>query len=354
MMQNTLLKQIYSENRNLNKTEFNAGLSALESKPIWMQIEPTTLCNIYCRMCREQVENKKWGKLADPNLFTHIYNSGWLKYLKLLDMNGWGETFLHPNIDWFLEKCAEYEHLQIQITTNGLLIGKARILDVLSNLHKVNLIFSIDSADKTSYEYIRRGASWEVLTDNLKSLNALVSRTGSGVTKECSCLVNQLNIDRLEEMVDFSLEYGFDVLTFIRIHGCPELEVPDNIAFPAMEKAEKYADTRKVRCLTYARYGEEEEISENDRRKRIWRCERPWMHMMILLDGNVVPCCYLCNFKCNAVMGNVTEMRISDIWNSEKYIELRKSAFSGYPDFCDVGINGCKAKTDFTPNVGVS
>jgi radical SAM protein with 4Fe4S-binding SPASM domain len=69
------------------------------------------------------------------------------------------------------------------------------------------------------------------------------------------------------------------------------------------------------------------------------------------MNGDVVPCCYLSNYKCKAVMGNIAKEPLSEIWNSNKYQELRRSAFKGYPDFCDVASGGCKAKTNFLPNV---
>ena len=351
MIMNLFNSYLLWKNKALSRFEFRKGELVLKSKPVWIQIEPTTLCNIHCAMCRTEEENREWGKLAEKDLFRCLYESGWLKYVSLLEIGGWGETFLHPQIEWFLEECSKYRNLKIRITTNGLLLTNDKILTAICKMPKITLIFSIDSADPFIYEKIRRGGSWKTLLNNINLLNKKKKEMNSGLIKNCDCLVNKMNVNDLNKMVDFALEYGFDVLSFIRVSNCEGLEVSDGLAIEAMEKAKEYAKKKKIKVYTYGKYRKKEEISRAYDDGMTWRCERPWKHMLIQMNGDVVPCCYLENYKCGATMGNILKDQFSKIWNSEKYISLRRSAFRGYPDFCDVETGGCKAKTKFTPNI---
>ncbi len=50
-------------------------------------------------------------------------------------------------------------------------------------------------------------------------------------------------------------------------------------------------------------------------------CKRPTNTMTILSNGDVVPCCI--DFKPEMVMGNILEQEPIDIWNNNKFKELR-------------------------------
>jgi radical SAM protein with 4Fe4S-binding SPASM domain len=346
-----LERRMFLRNKRLNHSEFIEGKLALKSVPTWLQIEPGTLCNLHCVMCRSEKENIEWGRRAVPGLFDKIVKSGWLGYLELIELNGWGETLLNADIGPFIEKCARFKDLKVQITTNGLLLDDDKIAALLCKSPNVNLIFSIDSSDPDIYERIRRGGSWKRLVSSLRALNDKRIGLKSALSKECHCLVNKLNIDRLNGMVDFAVEHEFGSLAFQRVHNCPELEVSDDLATPAMEMAVAYAKYKGIVCTMYGYRKTKEEVSKSALPGSAWRCPRPWKHMMIRSDGDVVPCCYLANYKCDSGMGNIMNEPIGKIWNSKRYIELRKSALTGYPSFCYSETGGCEAKTKFTPNI---
>jgi len=52
-------------------------------------------------------------------------------------------------------------------------------------------------------------------------------------------------------------------------------------------------------------------------------CEYPWLSVSIMADGSVVPCTQISNDE--IVLGNVNESTLEEIWNGEKYEELRKT-----------------------------
>ena len=56
-------------------------------------------------------------------------------------------------------------------------------------------------------------------------------------------------------------------------------------------------------------------------------CEYPWLSLTVMADGNVVPCTQVSNNE--LVLGNVNESSLEEIWNGEKYKELRKMHVTG-------------------------
>ena len=56
-------------------------------------------------------------------------------------------------------------------------------------------------------------------------------------------------------------------------------------------------------------------------------CEFPWTSTTVMAEGNVVPCTQISNNE--IVLGNVKENSLKNIWNGEKYNELRKMHITG-------------------------
>ena len=55
-------------------------------------------------------------------------------------------------------------------------------------------------------------------------------------------------------------------------------------------------------------------------------CILPWIHMHVWPNGNAMPCCIA---DSDAPFGNVNDDSIEDVWNSEKYKELRLAMLNG-------------------------
>ncbi len=344
--------RVNRNNAACNDMEYQMANVQLESRPTWMQIEPTVVCNLHCRMCREKHHNAEPGREASPGLFEAIRASGWLATLNLIEINGWGETFVHRGVGDFLDECAKHPDLTVSITTNGLLLGEDTLLASMCALPRMRLVFSIDSPDAADYEYIRRGASFRRLTDNLDRLNQWRDRTRSAMEMECHCLVNRLNLKRLRAMVDFAQRHAFSKLVFIKLHNFPELEVGDDEAVPMIRDAIDYARASGQRCEGYTANGADE--PEAARPDHVWRCPRPWKHVQVLSDGDIVPCCYLSSPSSDAVMGNLLTTPLDEIWNNARYQTLRRAAYRDFPSFCALESGGCAAKTSRKPNVRVT
>ena len=62
-------------------------------------------------------------------------------------------------------------------------------------------------------------------------------------------------------------------------------------------------------------------------------CDHTENTITIRANGDIVPCCY--DLTSKLVMGNILEDDLNDIWNGEKYRELRSTISSKkYNDVC--------------------
>ena len=55
-------------------------------------------------------------------------------------------------------------------------------------------------------------------------------------------------------------------------------------------------------------------------------CILPWIHMHAWPDGRAMPCCIA---DSDQPFGNVKENSIKEVWNSDKYKELRLAMLKG-------------------------
>jgi hypothetical protein len=75
-----------------------------------------------------------------------------------------GEPFYSQNFDLYIEKAVEYQ-TRVQIVTNGTLLRRERLAEVLPLLHSVG--FSVDGASQVTFETLRRGARFDRVLRNI-------------------------------------------------------------------------------------------------------------------------------------------------------------------------------------------
>ena len=168
-------------NQLLNELEISQKKLVLQSKPRIILITLTNRCNLNCPMCGRG--DKIW------EISSQIRNEilRWIPFLELITWQG-GEVFLSDSFKSLFEKARLNKNLKQIIITNALLIdeGWAEKL-VLSN--NVDLTISIDSVNKKTYEYIRRGAKFEGLIKNLNLINRIREKHSSKMQLTLRCTI---------------------------------------------------------------------------------------------------------------------------------------------------------------------
>ncbi|MFA7074992.1 MAG: radical SAM protein, partial [Endomicrobiaceae bacterium] len=185
-------------------------------------------CNISCRICDIWRE----GKWQEPDrILKEIVEL--LPYMEDICWQG-GEVFLMDGFNDMLSEGVKCKNLNQVIFTNGLLLNEKN-LEIIAK-GNVELVLSIDGARKESYEYIRRGASFEKLCKVLELIKEVRKSTGAKINTYYNPVICRTNYKEIDEMVEFAKKYEFTAITLNPIRGYPE----ENIFEPIDEKAFEY------------------------------------------------------------------------------------------------------------------
>jgi len=218
----------FLHNKALNEYEISMRKEILESKPRAMIGMIMNKCNISCRICDIWRE----GKWQEPDrILKEIVEL--LPYMEDICWQG-GEVFLMDGFNDMLSEGVKCKNLNQVIFTNGLLLNEKN-LEIIAK-GNVELVLSIDGARKESYEYIRRGASFEKLCKVLELIKEVRKSTGAKINTYYNPVICRTNYKEIEEMVEFAKKYEFTAITLNPIRGYPE----ENIFEPIDEKAFEY------------------------------------------------------------------------------------------------------------------
>lgn len=119
-----------------------------------------------------------------------------------------GETFLRDDI-FELIVLMRARGLDVHTVTNGLLLDEGMIKE-LARL-KVKVLFSIDGADKRTYERTKAGACWETMLRNARLANQ------AGILHGVTTVFSRANKDQLSALVRLTESLGAKVLVVIGI-----------------------------------------------------------------------------------------------------------------------------------------
>ncbi len=91
----------------------------------WMQIEVTTRCNALCHYCPRTAYRNCWDN-RDLSLETFKVLLPVIADTKMVHLQGWGESFLHPTL-FEMIALAKKTDCKVGTTTNGMLLNRRRI-----------------------------------------------------------------------------------------------------------------------------------------------------------------------------------------------------------------------------------
>lgn len=325
-----ILKSLRYPLRAVNMARLKLGLRRKSARvpvlPSVLDIEPTTTCNLKCKMCQVPL-----GVLGNFHLgldeFKHIVAQ--FPRLHRIKLQGMGEPFLNRH---FFEMVAHAKGRGITVgtTTNGMLAGEAKCRAILeSGLDEI--YFSLDGATRETFEEIRAGAVFDTVVANIRRLVELRGSSGLPIVgvwfvgmksniRELPDLVRlckELGVDRLAVQVDMCA-WGKDDLN--RKVDSFRLE-PADLDF--VRRAQVLAMELKLAFIL-----NEEKIPAGK------LCDWPWYSAYITAESKVVPCCLIADAKV-ASFGSLKEQSFRDIWNSPAYREFRQAHLEGkIPSYC--------------------
>ncbi|MBU1124709.1 MAG: radical SAM protein [Candidatus Omnitrophica bacterium] len=313
-------------NKVLNEIEITENKEILSSYPRRLGVTLTTRCNLECIMCK--VRETPW----DLPEKTVEEVRGLFPYLRYIMWLG-GEVFLCKDFERLYSEAAEYPYLKQAIFTSGILIDEkwARRL-VNSN---TMLSYSIDGFTKKTYEYIRKNARFEDLVASIERINRYKREYNAGLDQEAKFVtginmtVMKSNYREIERALDFTREYGFELLTINSIDGVFDAE---NIFFhhdaAAAQDLEAVIPVVSRKAASYGitlnawlpRFGPASCASQPECRQT-FACHIPWQHLFIDPGGKVRPHCL-----CKTEVGDIYSSSLVEIWNGSGMQRYRQKS----------------------------
>ncbi|GAK57007.1 radical SAM domain protein, putative [Candidatus Vecturithrix granuli] len=303
--------------------------------PIHIQLEPTTFCNLNCKMCGR---SKYFSSSQHLGLeqFSRI-----LKQIqpKKITLSGVGEPFMNPDLPEMV-RLAKAQGCSVNTTTNCTLLTP-ELCDriVQSGLDLVKI--SLDSATSETYRTIRGEDRFEQVLDGVRTLTAAKKRLGrSKPFIRFNYVMSKDNYHEIGQTVELAHTLGVDAIYFqpLELVGIEErydLLVGD-LRYEDFERevAQALHLSRTLRLNTNLHriaamlptYWKKYQMDTRREDGRI--CILPWFSAYVTVEGFIRPCCSFSQTM-NADMGNIFETDMPDIWNGEKYQQFRKLIRNG-------------------------
>jgi MoaA/NifB/PqqE/SkfB family radical SAM enzyme len=230
----------------------------------------------------------------EPKVFKNILENLKSVGIDTIGLHMVGEPFMYKNLENLMEIIRDC-NLKVCLSTNGQFPERIeelyRKFPDVTNLYR----FSIDAATRGTYEYIRRGASFDRLIKSLEVINRI--NGGKKGYRIALSIDSILNTDNLPEIPLFFEVFGKycwpNSINFHLISG----HSPDPTYF-----------RKTFPFPNLIRYNVP--------------CRLPFSGIFFTFDGKATLCC--ADYHGELVIGDIKDNSIMELWNSEKAEEIRK------------------------------
>jgi radical SAM protein with 4Fe4S-binding SPASM domain len=271
--------------------------------PPSIQVEPTNSCNIRCLTCCRSVSKRPVG-FMDIELFKKIMDDASQIGVKRVQLFLMGEPLVHPRIIEMI-RYLKSKGLAFHLTTNGLAFSKA-IGDGILGAGATSadyVTFSILGYSKELHEKMMQGVKHDKVMENIHNfINARNASKHNGPIIETVFY----SVSQTEHEIEPFMNYWSKVADHA-IYGGKAVEAFIDHSLPS-----------------------------NPRTKT---CSVLWERMAIQWNGDVVLCGE--DSEGEFVVGNLHDSSISEVWNGEKLVNLKKLHKAGQfsqislCEFCD-------------------
>jgi len=285
-------------------------------RPYMIDWAITNKCNLNCLHCRGMAK-----KELDSDTILKVAKEVTLLKPRWVIIEG-GEPFLRREL-FEVIKIIHQSKIKIYLISNGMLLDE-NIAKRLAELN-VNLMISIDGADKESYEKIRKGASFKKLKESVKMA------TEYNILDCCPATIGKHNYQQIDKLFEFVKEIGYKKITLLGIKPCTDYEKYvlsaeqyKNFFFSIIKCQKDYKIDVFVDEPFFKPFLKEHNINYSLNSENgiivpeVSHCIFG-DYMFIETNGGVKPCTFA-----PVVMGNVNEKNLSEIWNNMQNSELVK------------------------------
>jgi len=308
----------------------------IPTDPIQLNIEITSRCNLACGHCaRAQLQRP--GKDMDLALFDYLLDL--MPHTYKIVLVGLGEPTLHPQVAELVAKAVDQGHT-IGLVTNAMTLDHAMSKQLIrAGLRSIT--FSLDCVDEALASTVRRGTDVERIRGNIDDFLDLAA--GSIPTAVFSA-ISTTTVAHLPELAGVVAQLGVKawMVSDLNFQANQEASIWKGWCKECREnigRAIKTAFSHQLPVISVrgieelglsSRYHDYLLTSPAELGRRSgahqW-CLSPWQTLPIDVDGNVS----LCDCRPDAVIGNLVEDAVSDLWNGPSMQAHRRSMRSAEP-----------------------
>lgn len=341
-MKTFLLNEKLLNGESFNKQHaFNLFEESRNKNPVIYNIETTNACNMKCEMCPrttmmtrpvetmnkstflsiiEQIKPfsvetwEKWEYFAEQKYGIskdEMNENHFFLYIipKVIQLHGYGDPLLDKNMDKHVKALSD-KGIYSYFSCNPSNINIKRTMKMFEcGLDYIK--YSIESVDDEVHKKIRGNAS--DFTEGYNKILQLLELKKKNNYKT-TIVITMLDLNRAGQLKEFKKlkEYfaGLDVYIYFKSED-------------QQWYRQDYHSTSSIH----------------------WKeiCKHPWMSMTIKSNGETATC--MEDFNNEIILGDVHKESLYDIWNGEKYAQLRKDHFNLTPDIkctkeCDMKLIG--------------
>lgn len=313
------------EEKKQVKNDFNTPLNKVD-----LFLTLSTLCNYNCVFCNRGVK----GELIRLDEFSKFDEL--VYYAKMVDITGYGEITIHPDFCQIMEKFNS-KNIPIRFVTNASKIDKEKAT-IIANSNMSELVISLNSLNSETYEKFHgNNASLEKTQKNIDYLLSLRPK----FPVRLSFIMTSWNFEEIPNFIEYVKNYKGKIASM----NCAGLisslifRYPPDLMVKNTAENREYLESMRMyakECGVDASiaYLENQTTSEakivpERLEKIIKRCDWVYNKIFIEADGSVKPCCWS-----RVNLGNVKESTLEEIWNGEKYTDLRRAISNGETTYC--------------------
>jgi MoaA/NifB/PqqE/SkfB family radical SAM enzyme len=333
--------------------------------PERLNIGLTSMCKLKCIMCHHSLPGRS------PNV--ELTDIAWqrmqpaIKACTELTIAGSGDPLLHRNFVAMMKQLAEYPPC-ITIYTSMNFWGKGYTEAVTEAVN--DLCCSIDAATPETYEQIRVGGDFSKVIRNIKSVVALRAEKGYDIKRlrlSYGFIPMRKNLHEMPRAAELAAELGMDAFMLQPLFEIDRID--ESVLHPDyLPKLQEMIAHTRQRCdelgielhntIRYVEdcestteqptWKEAEKISDNPAASMemfawekpapadevVLECTDSYHRIMIVADGNVLPCWDRYN-----PMGNLNEEDFDAVWMGAKFQTFRRRMMTAGDSPCRGCVN---------------
>ena len=262
--------------------------------PKFFQIETTRICNAKCTFCPVDIWDKSIPFMSEK-LFDKIVDemSDYTDWIEFVAVQRAGEPLVDKNIASRIRKLKDIRIKHVSMSTNASLLNERRAREIL-DAGLDELMISIDSVDKETYEKTRVGLRYEKVMGNIRNFFKI---------REEIC----------PEML-------------VRVRGVSLYNLSVEEDRKELNRWEDFwGEFKKDQDRIYMKrahtWGNQIDIDGYEKESIYHPCILPWSTMHITSMG-IVPLCPQ-DYDATLNIGDINEDSIADVWKNENWSRIR-------------------------------